>query len=145
MYGPDGVAIIMIHKEAIHKILIANQTNTVKMLSHYYKGGSFSYPSIFAFQETIDWIDNTIYKKKEYKEKKIYFIQHIIKAIKEQNLYLCSDENSMHIVSFYSQHIHAQDLCASHFHQKKGICRISLGAYTDEEDIEKIIATIKTI
>lgn len=163
MYGPDSVATIMIKKEFKKKIencKIIKQN--IKGLDNYFKFGSFSYPSLYAFQKTITWIEKKIYTNPKYLKKIQSYVNilfHTLSQISE--IKIISDKNSFSIITFIHNKMHAHDvavlfseknigirsgeLCTHNILHKNGICRISLGIYNTIKEIKQIKKTIETI
>ena len=81
--------------------------------------------------------------------------------VKNKNVMLISKENTPTIISFFHHVMHAHDIahtwnevniavrsgdiCSQRELFSKGIVRISLGCYNDENDIQKIISLISKL
>jgi selenocysteine lyase/cysteine desulfurase len=164
MYGPDNIAVLIIKKESLFDIIEKNnceQINSKKKIENFCKSGSFSYASLFAFQECLKWVEEKIYLAPHYLSRNKNFVTNIIKHIEKRNFTLLSDKNSLNIVSFTHETMHAHDiallfsennigirsgeLCSSTYCIERGISRISMGCYLNEEDIDLIQQVIAKI
>ncbi len=163
MYGPDNIAVLIMKKESLVNSIDENnyQIDSKKKIENFCKSGSFSYASLFAFQKCLEWVEKKIYGAPYYLSKNKNFVTNIVKHIEKKNFTLISDKESLNIVSFTHEKIHAHDiaiffsennigirsgeLCSNIFTVKRGISRISMGCYLEEEDIDLIQQVIAKI
>ncbi len=161
MYGPDNVAVTFIKKGLFEEFFKSHIEE-----KHYYKnalyGGSFSYSSLKGFQEAMVFLKKYIYSNDEYRCMQKTYIQRMYEALrKNKNVTVISKENTFTIISFSHNVMHAHDIahiwneeniavrsgdiCSHKELFKKGIVRISVGCYNDENDIQKIISLISKL
>jgi cysteine desulfurase/selenocysteine lyase len=162
MYGPYGVSIVYISdflKDKINKLNykinnIINEKHLLEAISQ----GTINVPSIYAFNETINWTKKYIYNLENINKYKklIIDLNNFFKEKKEFKI--ISDLNSINIFTFYSEKINSIDLaeklsernicvrtgsiCAEKYCKKNNIqsvIRISLGIYNNRLDIKKLI------
>jgi cysteine desulfurase/selenocysteine lyase len=161
MYGPYGVSAIYISdflKDLLDKLNYKkNKISNEKHLLESFSQGIINIPSIYAFNEIIEWNKEYVYKSENInKQKKL--VLSLNDFFKDKtNFKIISNSDSINIFTFYSQKINSIDLaeklaqknicvragniCAETYckiNNIKSVVRISLGIYNNENDIEKI-------
>jgi selenocysteine lyase/cysteine desulfurase len=162
MYGPEGVAIVGINNQMMHR-LIKNQY-THYLLKMHFGQGSLPYTAISAFKGALDFLTDHIYYNYRYKTQQQVYVDELYEVIKNNNnLVLVSPEKTKTIITFYHKKQHAHDIalfCSQDFNiamrsgelcspyvieSSKALLRISIGCYNDATDVEVLKNVLKTL
>ncbi len=162
MYGPDGLAILMISRFFFQKYNNIFKHLSLFFLTSFFAQGSLAYTSFYGFFIALNFLEKNIYYNNEYKIQQHNFINLLHEKIQSNsNLILVSLPNTKTIISFYHKNkysndlsiyfstfdicLRSGDLCSDFEISNFGLVRISFGFYTDLNDIvaiEKVISEI---
>jgi cysteine desulfurase/selenocysteine lyase len=163
MYGPEGLAVLMVAKELLHK-KNSITTLTPYFLRNFFAQGSLPYTTFYGFLIALEFLEKHIYYDEGYKKKQSDCINTIYnELLSNKNVVLLSPINTKTIITFYHSDIHAHDVAiafsnhnicvrsgdlCSHFifeNNKNGLVRISLGCYIEKTDVELIKKVILSV
>jgi cysteine desulfurase/selenocysteine lyase len=164
MYGPEGLAVLMVLKEFIYKYKNSIENFNLYFLKNYFAQGSLPYTAFYSFLVALEFLEKNIYNNCDYKKTQIGFINRIYEKISSnKNIVSISSDNSKTIVTFYHNNKHAHDIAiefskynisvrsgdlCSPFNfdfNNNALTRISIGCYINENDINSIIKIISLI
>ncbi|AGL90263.1 aminotransferase class V-fold PLP-dependent enzyme [Candidatus Phytoplasma australiense] len=171
LYGPFGVGVLFGKISLLKKLKPTFfGGNSIQEFSlndfvlneppHKFEAGTLNIAGIIAFKKALEFIQEIGFEKIQSIEKNIY--QGIIKELEKIPEITIYNPQSLDIISFNFNHIHAHDvenfLAQENIYVKTGRCcaflaakkinqtslvRISVGVYNNQEDIDILIKNLK--
>jgi cysteine desulfurase/selenocysteine lyase len=156
MYGPEGLAVVMISKMLLDKYKkIEKDSSSGYFLRNFFALGSLPYTAFYGFFKALTFLEKNIYNNASYKEKQFELLDSIYRNISNNNsLVSISSSKTKTITTFYHKNTHAHDiaielsnynicvrsgdLCSRFNKNNTGLVRISIGCYVDEQDVSII-------
>ena len=173
VYGPTGIGVIYGKKELLKKIKpfnygggmineVLNDETTYAELPNKFEAGTQNIAGVIGLAEAVKYLKKGFEEKKSGEEELQGYLVDELKKINNLEIIGHDDELYGPVVSFNIRGLHPHDVaefcnknsvciraghhCSQPFMNALGItatCRVSLSFYNDEEDVDKLIKSLK--